>query len=123
MKSNYIRAYDDSLLSKERSIKSAVIVINIFTALAIGVGIIFPFWRIFKRPTDMELFVNCVDDVYRTLGWLIVLILLNKLNGNHLNHIASIKLYRNEDLPNQNLEPIVKTPVDKVEAQSTQAHV
>jgi hypothetical protein len=33
----------------------------------------------------------------------------------------SLKL--SNHIPNQNLEPIVTTPVDKVEAQSTQAHV
>ena len=89
-----IRNYDDTLLSKERGIKAATAVVNMIIVLAIAVGILFPFWMILRRPGDMALFGNFVDDIYRVIGWLIVLALLVKLNRNHLRHIASIKLYR-----------------------------
>ena len=96
MNDNTIRSYDDALLSKERGIKVATALINIVIALAFAVGILFPLWMILRKPGDMELFGSSVDDIYRAVGWIIVLVLLAKLNRNHLRHIASIKLYRKQ---------------------------
>ncbi len=96
MNDNDIRSYDDALLSKERGIKIATVVINIVIALAIADGILFPLWMNIQIPGDMELFGRSVDKIYRAIGWVIVLVLLAKLNRNHLKHIASIKLYRKQ---------------------------
>ncbi len=52
----------------------------------------------------MALFRNMIDHIYRSIGWLIVLLLLAKLNRNHLRHIESIKYYRNDIIPNKALE-------------------
>ena len=89
-----IRSYDDQLVLNEKSTKSSLIVVNILTFIVIGFFIVFPFWRISKSPSDMELFGNMVSDITKSIGWLIVLLILRNLYASRLKHISSIKLYR-----------------------------
>jgi hypothetical protein len=105
MNENDTRTHDDRLLTKERSIKSATILVQALLVLAIAVGIIFPLWEILQDPADMEIFRGAIDDIYQAIGWLIVLLLLVKLNRAHLKHIVSIKLHRAMEFPNQTIEP------------------
>lgn len=94
MKENDIIAYDANLLSKERGIKTATLVINIVIALFFAFGIIFPFVMIARSPGDMDVFRDFIGTIHSAIIWLIVLSILSRLNRNHLRHIASIRLYK-----------------------------
>lgn len=87
MNESKIILYDDALLRKERGIKIANVVIAVIFFL-------------YFAPI---LFLIVSDDnrIHEALIAIILALLLERININHLKHIESIKLYRNKTKSSQ----------------------
>ena len=82
MNESKIILYDDALLSKERGVKIANVVIAVIFFL-------------YFAPI-LFLIANRVNRMPEAIGAIILAFLLERININHLKHIESIKLYRNK---------------------------